>query len=123
MFLDDFPENRTGQINDVLQALDTIESGIASAQLPMQDLRTSIMSLPRVTKEIVKAKRRAAIAVDKLVQEFADARLLIKEIRQRFNLLKINQQALPKLKPQTTIFLDTTEPLLKPDSGLKINPE
>lgn len=90
IFLDDFPENRLEKIDDVPDALDILEEGIALAQLPLVNLKDSVLSLPRVTKEIHRAKRRAALAVDQIVQELSNTQLLIDEVRQRFMSLRNN---------------------------------
>ncbi len=90
IFLDEFPDHRHREerIDDVLNSLDIVEGAIISAHPSTKKFTVSILSLPRITKEINKSKRRAASAVEQLVQEFESSLLFIKEIRQRFQQLR-----------------------------------
>lgn len=72
-------ENYLKEVNDGLQAVTLLLTILATSYESMNEFRQTVISLPRMTSEINKAKRGVATSLGKLLTEFLRGQSLLRE--------------------------------------------
>jgi|CXWK01.1.fsa_nt_gi uncharacterized protein YoxC len=79
--MDDFPDRREKQVQELLQQLDILDQAIKEAEPQLQSFRNTVITLPRMVKELNQSKRQAGRAIEHFLEAFSDARSLVSTIR------------------------------------------
>ncbi len=79
--MDDFPNSRERQVQKLHQQLDILDKAIRQAEPQLQSFRITVITLPRMVKELNQSKRQAGRALEHFLEAFSDAKILISTIR------------------------------------------